>query len=106
MILTQLGVVLAILIALVAPGRAALIQADLFAPGDGLLTQDTDTALEWLDVDQTLGLSFPVGRTLSSRGASMTLRTTSRARAFTMSDRAPALRVSRWGVGSFRNKGN
>lgn len=45
-------------ICLAAPSQAALIRADLFAPGDGLLTMDTDSALEWLDVDQTVGLSF------------------------------------------------
>ncbi len=41
-------------------GRAnsGLIEVDLFAPGDGLVTLDTDTGLEWLDLDQTDGLSF------------------------------------------------
>lgn len=37
--------------------RAALIEADL-DPGDGLLTQDTDTGLVWLDVTATIGLSY------------------------------------------------
>jgi hypothetical protein len=32
------------------PSQAALIQADLLAPGDGLLTVDTDSGLEWLAV--------------------------------------------------------
>ena len=37
---------------------ATLIQADLNTTGDGLLTIDTATGLEWLDVVATLGLSF------------------------------------------------
>ena len=45
-------------ICLAAPAQAALIRADLFAPGDGLLTVDTHSGLEWLDVDQTVGLTF------------------------------------------------
>ena len=37
---------------------AVLVERDLFSAGDNLLTFDTATNLEWLDVDQTLGLSF------------------------------------------------
>jgi len=37
--------------------NAALIEKDLFAIGDGLVTLDTDTNLEWLDLTQTLNLS-------------------------------------------------
>ena len=36
---------------------AALEEADLLSPGDGLLTQDTETGLEWLDITMTLNLS-------------------------------------------------
>jgi len=38
--------------------HATLIKSDLGAIGDGLLTVDTATGLEWLDVTATLGLSF------------------------------------------------
>jgi hypothetical protein len=31
---------------------------DLFAPGDALVTRDTDTGLDWLDVPLTTNLSF------------------------------------------------
>jgi hypothetical protein len=37
--------------------NATIIEADLFTPGDRLLTQDTDTGLEWLDLTQTLNLT-------------------------------------------------
>lgn len=37
---------------------AILVERDLFSAGDNLLTFDTATGLEWLDVDQTIGLSF------------------------------------------------
>ena len=50
----------ALLISVLAFGNAyaALIEADLLAPGDGLLTQDTETGLEWLDITATLGQSY------------------------------------------------
>ncbi len=44
-------------VCLASPTQAALIRGDLFAPGDGLLTVDTESGLEWLDVDQTAGLT-------------------------------------------------
>ena len=37
---------------------AALIELDLFSSGDGLITQDTETGLEWLDLTSTLNLSI------------------------------------------------
>lgn len=37
--------------------NAALIELDLNAPGDGLLTLDTGTGLKWLDVTTSLGRS-------------------------------------------------
>src|SRR5215831_1623366 len=40
------------------PGRAALTSMDLLAPGDGLITRDTATSLDWLDLTPTVGLSF------------------------------------------------
>ena len=38
--------------------HATLLPRDLFAPGDALLTLDTSTGLEWLDLPQTAGLSY------------------------------------------------
>lgn len=38
--------------------HADLISADLLLPGDGLITRDTATGFDWLDLDQTRGLSF------------------------------------------------
>ena len=43
---------------IVSPAQAILMEQDLFAPGDKLITFDSATGLQWLDVDQTLGLSF------------------------------------------------
>lgn len=37
---------------------AALIEQDWQNPGDGLLTRDTQTGLEWLDLTQTAGFSI------------------------------------------------
>lgn len=39
-------------------GIAALVERDLYAPGDGLITYDTETNLEWLDLSQTVGMSY------------------------------------------------
>ena len=41
----------------VGPANAALISQDLFIAGDGLVSRDTLTGLDWLDVDLTQGLS-------------------------------------------------
>lgn len=38
--------------------QAALVPADLSTPGDALVTMDTNTGLEWLDLTQTVGLSY------------------------------------------------
>jgi hypothetical protein len=38
--------------------QAALIVIDLLTPGDGLVTRDTDTNLDWLDPTETELLSF------------------------------------------------
>lgn len=40
------------------PASAALIAVDLETPGDGLVTLDTESGLEWLDVTLTAGLSW------------------------------------------------
>jgi hypothetical protein len=37
---------------------ATLIEVDLAASGDGLITRDTDTGLDWLDLNLTLNLSY------------------------------------------------
>ncbi|MEQ9407602.1 MAG: PEP-CTERM sorting domain-containing protein [Fuerstiella sp.] len=37
--------------------HAGFIEVDLFSSGDGLVTLDTNTGLEWLDVTATVGLS-------------------------------------------------
>jgi hypothetical protein len=38
--------------------NAALIEQDLFSIGDGLTTLDSMTGLQWLDVTETVGLSY------------------------------------------------
>ena len=53
----------AALILLLAPGlahpaSAALVAVDLFAPGDALVTRDTDSGLDWLDLPLTTSLSY------------------------------------------------
>ena len=40
------------------PAQAALISMDLAEQNDGLLTFDTDTGLEWLDLTETADLSI------------------------------------------------
>ena len=40
------------------PASAALIEQDLFAAGDGLITFDDQTGLEWLDLTETTNLSY------------------------------------------------
>jgi hypothetical protein len=56
-------VLLAALVALsagsrTAPVSAALVSTDFLLAGDGLLTLDTDTNLEWLDLTQTTNQSY------------------------------------------------
>jgi len=50
--------VLAAVLALALPTQAALVSTDLFLSGDGLLTRDTQSGLDWLDHSLTLGRSF------------------------------------------------
>lgn len=40
------------------PASAALLEIDLNALGDGLITRDTSTGLDWLDLTATLGKSY------------------------------------------------
>jgi len=42
----------------VPSASAALIAVDLFTAGDGLITRDTETGLDWLDLTATLNLSY------------------------------------------------
>ena len=53
----SLGLLVATL-GFVQPASAALIEQDLFTSGDGLITLDTSTGLEWLDVTETLGQTY------------------------------------------------
>lgn len=41
-----------------SPSIAALIEVDLIIGGDGFLTRDTDTQLDWLDVNLTANTSY------------------------------------------------
>lgn len=43
---------------MVGSGWAALIEKDLFLEGDGLLTLDTETNFEWLDITKTKGYEY------------------------------------------------
>jgi hypothetical protein len=45
-------------VSVAAPARADLFSRDLLGVGDGLVTQDTRTGLEWLDYNVTNGLSY------------------------------------------------
>lgn len=38
--------------------HASLIEVDLFDAGDKLITRDTDTGLDWLDLTETTGISY------------------------------------------------
>lgn len=46
---------------------AELIERDWLAPGDGLLTYDSRTRLEWLDISQTQLENFPPGVLVEDR---------------------------------------
>jgi hypothetical protein len=48
----------AAMLSLSQPVPASLLSVDLFAAGDGLLTRDTATGFEWLDLTATEGLSY------------------------------------------------
>jgi hypothetical protein len=58
-----------------APARALLVEADLAAPGDGLLTIDTGSGLAWLDWSYAAGMSVnQVSAQLLPGGALETFR--------------------------------
>ncbi len=52
--------VVILLLALITPlsANASLISIDLYSSGDNLLTRDTDTGLEWLDLTETMGSTW------------------------------------------------
>jgi hypothetical protein len=52
------ALILLLLPALARPASAALVAVDLFAAGDGLVTRDTDSGLDWLDLPLTTSLSY------------------------------------------------
>lgn len=52
------------LLGVVQSANAGLIEKDWNSSGDGLITLDTDTNFEWLDLSQTLGMNF---NTVNSR---------------------------------------
>ena len=55
------GLLMAVLAAgiVVAPAaQAELLEVDLNTPGDALVTRDTDTSLDWLDLTESTDLSF------------------------------------------------
>jgi len=43
---------------LAAPASATLVSVDRLVPGDGEITRDTDTGLDWLDLTLTTNVSF------------------------------------------------
>lgn len=47
-----------LLICISGSANAALVSVDWKSPGDNLVTRDTGTGLEWLDVTQTADLTF------------------------------------------------
>ena len=49
------------------PASATLIERDWRVPGDGLLTFDPSTGLEWLDASQAILDDFPPGDSLEAR---------------------------------------
>ena len=58
-----LGLLVGVLAAPAA--QAALIEVDLLAGGDGLITRDTATGLDWLDLTPTNGISINAALALS-----------------------------------------
>ena len=50
--------VASVIFASTVTARAVITEKDLFSPGDKLLTLDSTTGLEWLDVYETRGLSY------------------------------------------------
>lgn len=55
---SHLFAAVAFMIVVAASAEAALVERDLFTPGDHYLTWDTATGLEWLDLTLTIGISY------------------------------------------------
>lgn len=51
-------IVMGVILGSAASSQAAIFATDLSAPGDGLITRDTATNLDWLDWTQGLGFSY------------------------------------------------
>lgn len=51
------GVVVTLLL-FVGTAHADLAEVDLSTPGDGLITRDSDTGLDWLDLTETTNVSY------------------------------------------------
>lgn len=69
MLRTTLTLLLAFLI--VSPAQSGLIQRDLVSAGDGLITYDSQTGLEWLDIDTYQGSSWNTVNNLYSAGGEL-----------------------------------
>lgn len=54
----RLLVLVALLVFSATPARAVLLELDLFAPGDALVTRDTASGLDWLELTLTTSASF------------------------------------------------
>jgi hypothetical protein len=50
-------------VGLASDAKALLVQVDLVSPGDALLTRDTATGLDWLDLTLTTGLTYAQANT-------------------------------------------
>lgn len=57
-IITVLCLALAAESYLVSPAKALPVSADLLSAGDGLITRDADSGLDWLDLTVTINASF------------------------------------------------
>jgi hypothetical protein len=55
--MAAVGVALTLVVSLAPAQATTLLEADLFAAGDGLLTRDSATNLEWLDLTATVDRS-------------------------------------------------
>jgi hypothetical protein len=61
--LFDIFLILALFCSIPTLGRAALVETDLYSPGDQLLTVDTVTGRSWLDLPYTNGWSVDYART-------------------------------------------
>lgn len=51
-------VLAALAVALAGTASGEIVELDLDAPGDGLITRDSETGLDWLDPSETLGFTY------------------------------------------------